>query len=194
MSRQLESYEILLGVSGGIAAYKSAFLCSQLVRQGAGVTCAMTPAAQRFVGPLTFGTLTGRKVYTDLFDLPADHDARHIALTERADLIVVAPATANVLAKMAAGICDNLLCTLLCSAQSPILLAPAMNVHMWEHPATRRNVQQLQQWSCQFVGPAAGRLACGDEGVGRMAEPEEIVARIVALVAAQPPKSSKNTP
>lgn len=188
MATRLESYEILLGVCGGIAAYKTADLCSKLIREHAGVTVAMTEAAQQFVSPLTFSTLSGRRVYTDLFDEEQVYEAEHIALTHRADLIVVAPATANILAKLATGICDDMLSTLLCSAESDVLLAPAMNQRMWEHPATQDNVKKLQQWGCHFVGPATGRLACGDEGVGRMAEPNEILERIVELAAKKPPK------
>jgi len=188
VTRRLERYEILLGICGGIAAYKAADLCSRLIREQAGVTVAMTEAAQQFVKPLTFSTLSGRRVYTDLFDAEQVYEAEHIALTHRADLIVVAPATANILAKLATGICDDALSTLLCSAESDVLLAPAMNQRMWEHPATQDNVKTLQQWGCHLVGPARGRLACGDEGVGRMAEPDEILERIVELTAKNPPK------
>ena len=188
MAPRLESYEILLGVCGGIAAYKAADLCSRLIRQQAGVSVAMTEAAQQFIRPLTFSTLSGRRVYTDLFDAEQVYEAEHIALTHRADMIVVAPATANSLAKLATGICDNLLSTLLCSAESDILLAPAMNQRLWEHPATQDNVKKLQQWGCHFVGPGTGRLACGDEGVGRMAEPEDILERIINLLSGKQPK------
>jgi len=158
------------------------------MREQAGVTVAMTEAAQQFVRPLTFSTLSGRRVHTDLFEREQVYDVEHIALTHRADLIVVAPATANILAKCATGICDNLLSTLLCSAESDILWAPAMNQRMWEHPATQENLQKLQQRGCHFVGPATGRLACGDEGVGRMAEPDEILQRIVKLLENKTPK------
>ena len=116
------------------------------------------------------------------------YNAEHITLTHRADLIVVAPATANILAKSATGICDNLLSTLLCSAESDILFAPAMNSRMWEHPATQENVRKLQQWGCHFVGPATGRLACGDEGIGRLAESDEILQRVVEIVEKKSPK------
>lgn len=182
MRDELSGSEILLGVSGGIAAYKAAGLCSQLVQAGAGVTVAMTEHAQHFVGALTFGALSGREVFTDLFAAEDGHDTQHISLTEKADLVVVAPATANIMAKMAAGICDDLLSTLLISASSEVLLAPAMNRHMWENPATARNVATLREQGCHFVGPESGRLACGDEGVGRMSEPEDILARIGELL------------
>ena len=185
MADDLTGYEVLLGVSGGIAAYKAAMLCSQLVQRGAGVTVAMTEHARHFVGPLTFGTLSGREVFTDLFGAEKVYDAQHISLTEKADLVVVAPATANILAKMAAGICDDMLSTLLVSASSEVLLAPAMNRHMWENPATQRNVKTLGEQGCQFVGPESGRLACGDEGVGRMSEPEDILERICEILKAR---------
>ena len=188
MARRLEQYEILLGICGGIAAYKAADLCSRLMREHAGVTVAMTEAAQQFVRPLTFSTLSGRCVYTDLFDAEQVYDAEHITLTHQADLIVIAPATANILAKCATGICDDLLSTLLCGAESDVLLAPAMNQRMWEHPATQDNVKKLQQRGCHLIGPATGRLACGDEGVGRLAEPEEILERIVNLLSERQPK------
>lgn len=177
-----------MGVCGGISAYKTADLCSKLIREHADVTVAMTEAALQFVRPLTFSTLSGRRVYTDLFAEEQVYEAEHIALTHRADLIVVAPATANSLGKLATGICDDLLSTLLCSAESDVLLAPAMNQRMWEHSATQDNVKKLQQWGYHFVGPATGRLACGDEGVGRMAEPNEILERIVELATKKPPK------
>ncbi len=190
MAGILEQYEILLGVSGGIAAYKTAHLCSSLVKAGAGVTVAMTEHAQRFVGPLTFSTLTGRPVYADLFQQESVYDAEHIRLTARADLIVVAPATANLIAKAAGGICDDLLSTLLCSAESPILMAPAMNRRMWENPATVRNVKILCEWGVHMEGPETGRLACGEEGIGRMSDPDAIFQRIIDLLKGRTPKQS----
>ena len=177
----LKGYEVLVGVTGGIAAYKSAVLCSQLVKHGAGVTVVMTEHARHFVGELTFGTLTGRKVYSSLWESPETNNSQHIQLTRRADLIVVAPATANIIGKMANGICDDLLSTLLCGAESGILLAPAMNQQMWQNAATQRNIQRLEQMGCQIIGPESGRLACGEEGVGRMSEPEEIIERIIKM-------------
>ena len=184
----LADYEILLGITGGIAAYKSAVLCSQLVQRQASVTVAMTEHAQQFVGKLTFSTLSGREVYTDLFETPEVYDAKHIDLTRRVDLIVVAPATANFVAKLAHGICDDLLSTLLCSADGNVLLAPAMNVRMWNHSATVRNIEQVRRDGCQIIGPESGSLACGDVGEGRMAEPEDIVTRIEEIVASDKPK------
>jgi len=189
VASDLVNFEILLGVSGGIAAYKAAELCSSLVRRGAGVTVAMTANAERFVSPLTFSTLAGRKVYCDLFSCEDVYDAKHVSLTAKADLIVVAPATANIIAKMSAGICDDLLSTLLCSADSDILLAPAMNHRMWNNAATQSNIETLRQRHCHVIGPEAGRLACGAEGMGRMSEPQDILERIVELLAQRRPKA-----
>ena len=189
MDTNLGDFEILLGVTGGIAAYKAAALCSLLVKSEAGVTVAMTGHAEKFVGPLTFSTLCGRAVFRDLFGAEKVYDAQHISLTSRADLIVVAPATANIMAKLAGGICDDLLSTVLCAAESDILLAPAMNQRMWNHPATARNLATLQEWGCHFVGPETGRLACGDTGAGRMSEPEAIFAAIVKLLEGRAPKA-----
>ena len=182
MSR-LEGNKILLGVTGGIAVYKSAVLCSNLVKAGVAVTVVMTENAQRFVCPLTFSTLTGNKVYSSLWDCAREYDVGHISLAEQSDLIVVAPATANIIAKMANGICDDLLSTVLCGAEGKILLAPAMNQRMWQNPATIRNIKTLKkQNNCQIVGPETGRLACGTEGIGRMAEPENILKQIIKLL------------
>jgi phosphopantothenoylcysteine decarboxylase/phosphopantothenate--cysteine ligase len=190
MNADLAHFEVLLGVSGGIAAYKAAILCSQLVQRGAGVAVVMTEHAGHFVGELTFSTLSGRRVYSSLWEAEQVYDARHIRLTEQADLIVVAPATANVIAKMATGICDDLLSTLLCGADSPILLAPAMNSRMWENPVTQRNVETLRKLGIHFIGPDSGYLACGTEGPGRMSEPEAILARMVELLKQKPPKKA----
>ena len=192
MAGELEQFEILLGVTGGIAAYKSALLCSKLVQAGAGVTVAMTEHAQKFVGALTFSTLTGRQVYTDMFAAEQVYDTRHISLTERSDLFVVAPATANIIGKLAGGICDDLLSTLLAAADSDVLLAPAMNSRMWGHPAVKRNMQTLAEWGIVAIGPDEGRLACGTTGAGRMCSPEEIYDKITALLKGLTPKRNGN--
>ena len=178
--------EIVVGVTGGIAAYKTAALVSRMVQAGAGITVVMTEHATRFVGPLTFQTLTGRPVPTDLWQPPEAHRADHIALADRAELVVVAPATANILGKLAAGIADDLISTLLLAVDVPVLVAPAMNVRMWRHPAVQDNVRTLLARGVHFAGPADGRLACGDVGVGRMAEPEEILTEIVKLMGGRP--------
>jgi phosphopantothenoylcysteine decarboxylase/phosphopantothenate--cysteine ligase len=171
--------EILVCVTGGIAAFKTATLVSQLVQDGYGVTVAMTPSARRFVTPLTFQALTGRPVLTTLW---AAHDPgamEHLRPTETADLIVVAPATANIIGKLAGGIADDLVSTLLLAAAGPLLLAPAMNTRMWRHPAVQRNVAFLREHGVLFVGPEEGWLACGDVGPGRMSEAEQIRAAVV---------------
>jgi phosphopantothenoylcysteine decarboxylase/phosphopantothenate--cysteine ligase len=177
----LQGREILVGVTGGIAAYKTAHLVSRLVEEGAGVSVVMTEHATRFVGPLVFRTLTRRPVYTDLFAEGA-YDADHIALADRAEAAVVAPATANAIGKLAAGIADDLLSTVLVALRGPVILAPAMNEAMWEHPAVQANVRVLRERGVHLVGPETGRLACGTEGVGRMAEPEAILAEIIAVL------------
>ena len=173
----LAGREVLLCVTGGIACYKAADLASKLVQTGAGVTVAMTDAARQFVGPLTFQAVTGRRVYTTLWQPSEDHSSQHISLTERAELLIVAPATADMLAKMAAGIADDLVSTLALSAHGacPILIAPAMNTRMWLAPPTRANLARLTEWGLHVVGPVEGRLACGTIGPGRIAEPADIL-------------------
>jgi phosphopantothenoylcysteine decarboxylase/phosphopantothenate--cysteine ligase len=177
----LQGREILVGVTGGIAAYKAADLVSRLVEEGAAVSVVMTEHATRFVGPLTFQALSRRPVYTDLFAEGA-YDTDHIALADRAEAAVVAPATANVIGKLAAGIADDLLSTVFLALRVPVILAPAMNEAMWNHPAVQANVETLRRRDVRFVGPEEGRLACGTEGPGRMAEPESILAEIVAVL------------
>ncbi|MCP4711834.1 MAG: hypothetical protein GY869_24710 [Planctomycetes bacterium] len=191
VASRLENFEILLGVTGGIAAYKAAALCSKLTKENAGVSVVMTEHALPFVGSLTFSTLSGRPVHTDLFASEKSCDFQHISLTDKADLIVVAPATANIIGKMAGGICDDLLSTLLVAAMTEknILLAPAMNHRMWDNPAVKRNVETLTQCGCQIVGPVTGHLACGEDAIGRMSEPEEILERITELLSGKKPKN-----
>jgi phosphopantothenoylcysteine decarboxylase len=167
--------ELLIGVSGGIAAYKTAMLVSRLVQAGAGVTVVMTRAATRLVGPKTFEALTGRPVGLNVFG-PGSHP--HIELAEKAELFCVAPATANILAKAATGLADDLLSTLLLAAAGPVLMAPAMNSRMWEKPAVQRNVAQLQADGILLIDPEDGYLSCGTRGPGRMASPERIFAAI----------------
>ena len=180
MTIDLKSREVLLCVTGGVACYKAADLASRLVRAGAGVTVAMTEAACRFVAPLTFRALTGRAVHTSLWETSGGHDMEHVAVTEQAHIMVLAPATANILGKLACGIADDLVSTLALTAAGacPILLAPAMNSRMWAAQAVQDNVKTLLARRCHLVGPCEGRLACGAVGPGRMAEPEDIVAKI----------------
>jgi phosphopantothenoylcysteine decarboxylase/phosphopantothenate--cysteine ligase len=170
--------KILVGVTGGIAAYKTAALVSQLVQQGARVSVVMTESAEQFVGPATFAALAGRPVFRETFDSQSCPLGAHIDLAERGELLCVAPATANFLAKAAHGIADDLLSTLYLSFTGPILLAPAMKCDMWDKPAVRRNVEQLRQDGVRMVGPEQGWLSCRQRGVGRMAAPETIAQAI----------------
>ena len=191
--RPIAGYEVLLCVSGGIACYKSADLTSGLVQAGAGVSVVMTEAATRFVAPLTFQALTRRQVFTSLWAAGEDFRSQHIALTELADLLIVAPATADVIAKMACGLGDDLVSTLVLSAagECPVLIAPAMNSRMWNAPATRANVERLRGWGVSVLGPAEGRLACGTIGPGRMIDPAEILAAVIDLLRKDPPKGRR---
>lgn len=174
----LSGYEVLVCVTGGIAAYKTAALVSALVQQGVGVTVAMTRNARRFVGPVTFEALTGRPVATSMWRRRPAADIQHLTLSESADLVVVAPATANILGKLAGGIADDLVSTLLLGADCPVMLAPAMNARMWQHPATQRNVAWLRENGYTLVGPEEGWQACRAVGPGRMSEPETLLAEI----------------
>jgi len=172
----LRDRSIVLGVTGGIAAYKAAALCSGLVKAGAVVDVIMTDAAREFVTPLTFQALTHRPVVVEMFSLLAETEIGHVSLAQRADLVVIAPATANTIAKLAAGMADNMLTTTALATEAPILLAPAMESHMWANPLTQDNMARLRQLrDVALVGPGEGRLASGASGVGRMAEPEEIL-------------------
>lgn len=180
----LEDLNILLGVTGGIAAYKAVDLASKLTAAGARVRTVMTEAACRLVAPKSFEAVTAAPVYTSLWSDPEGHSSAHISLADWTRIVVVAPACADVIGKVANGICDDLLSTTLCVCwATPTLFAPAMNTRMWESPAVKRNVETLRAMGVRFVGPASGRLACGTEGVGRMAEPQEIQAAIEELAA-----------
>ncbi|MDK9709631.1 bifunctional phosphopantothenoylcysteine decarboxylase/phosphopantothenate--cysteine ligase CoaBC [Acidaminobacter sp.] len=179
----LTGKNIVLGVTGGIAAYKSADLVSRLKKLDANVYVVMTAHAKAFVSPLTFQSLSQNYVVEDMFEAPRTWDVEHIALAKLADLYVIAPASANVLAKMAAGIADDFLTTTILATQAPILVAPAMNTQMYLSPLTQRNMKTLQDLGVGFVAPGSGRLACGDEGIGKMAEPQQIVDEIVKLLA-----------
>ena len=183
MSDDLKGKNILLGVSGGIAAYKAADLASKLVSAGAAVTCVMTESACKLVAPKTFEALTTKRVYIDLWSSPDEFRISHVNLVQSADVIVIAPATANIIGKIANGICDDLLSTTMCAAHiKPVLIAPAMNNNMWGNPAVRRNVATLAEMGYEMVGPGEGRLACGDVAVGRMSEPAEIIEKIRQMV------------
>jgi phosphopantothenoylcysteine decarboxylase len=185
----LAGYEVLLCVTGGIAAYKAAALTSALVQRGAGVRVAMTRAARRFVGVATFQALSGRPVHTTQWPTADSGDIQHLRLTEIADLAIVAPATANCLGKLAAGIADDLVSALLLGADCRVLAAPAMNERMWLHPAVQRSVAALSEWGVTFVGPESGWQACRAVGPGRMSEPTEILAVAAKMLRGAAPKS-----
>ena len=187
-TESLAGREIVVGVCGGISAYKTAALVSRLVQSGADVTVAMTEAAQRFVTALTFESLTARQVFTSLWDAATYHDPQHLRLTEAADLFILAPATANMIGKIAHGLADDLVSTMVMSADCPVLLAPAMNTRMWENKLVQANVQALAKTGYPIVGPGDGWLACRTVGAGRMAEPDEIFSAAVRLLQDRPAK------
>lgn len=182
----LANKHILLIIGGGIAAFKSLDLIRRLRERGAEVTPVLTRAGEEFVTPLSVSALAGSKVYRDLFDLGDEAEMGHIQLSRVADLVVVAPATAGLMAKMAQGLANDLASTLLLATDTPVMIAPAMNVRMWDHPATQRNLKTLQGDGIKVVGPNEGDMACGEHGPGRMAEPLEIVAAIEAQFADGP--------
>jgi phosphopantothenoylcysteine decarboxylase/phosphopantothenate--cysteine ligase len=179
---------ILHGVTGSIAAYKAADLTSKLVQRGHEVHVVMTRAATELVRPRTFSALSRHPVHKDLWDPVEAHLTEHIALAELPDLVVVAPATANILGKAAHGIADEILSTTLLAVTAPVLVAPAMNVHMYEHPVVRENVEKLRGIGYRFVEPGEGYLACGDVGRGRMAETAEILAAVEDILSGAPGK------
>jgi phosphopantothenoylcysteine decarboxylase/phosphopantothenate--cysteine ligase len=181
-SRNVEERRILLAVTGGIAAYKTPELVRALRRAGHTVRCALTRAAAEFVSPLALQTVSGHAVRSELFDATEEGQIDHIALADWAELVIVAPATAHSLARFAAGLADDLVTTVALATRAPLLLAPAMNVNMWRHPATARNVATLTERGAHWVGPDAGELACGWEGEGRMSDPARIAARAAELL------------
>jgi phosphopantothenoylcysteine synthetase/decarboxylase len=189
METTLKGREIIVAVCGGIAAYKVAEVVSGLVQRGAGVTVVMTASARKFVGPLTFATLSGRPVLSGTFAKTDAADPQHIALTERADVMLVAPATSNVIAKVAAGLCDDLLSLMISAAACPVVFAPSMNNRMWDNPIATENRAKLARVGYRFIAPDEGWLACRNVGAGRLAEPERILQEITDLVL-----SSNTTP
>lgn len=178
----MDGQRILLIIAGGIAAYKSLELIRRLSERGACVRCILTAAGAQFITPLAVASLSGERVFSDLFSLTNEAEMGHIRLSREADLVVVAPATADLIAKMVHGLADDLASTTLLATDKPVLIAPAMNPQMWEHAATRRNVATLTGDGVQLVGPNPGEMACGETGLGRMAEPDQIVAAIEALL------------
>jgi len=184
----IDKLNILLGVSGGVAAYKVVDLASKATAAGAKVNTVLTEAACRLVGPKSFEAVTCSAVFTNLWAMSEQHNSSHIALADWADIVVVAPATADIIAKIANGICDDLLSTTLCACWALIksgtaLLAPAMNNKMWDNPAVQRNVRMAKEMGFKLIGPGKGRLACGTEAVGRMAEPQHILEAIEKIAS-----------
>lgn len=179
----LENKTVLLGVTGGIAAYKVAYLASRLKQEGAEVHVIMTENACKFISPLTFETLTGQKCVTDTFDRNHEFNVEHVELAKKADVFMVAPATANVMAKLAHGIADDMLTTTFLACDCPKIVAPAMNTRMFENPVTQDNISTLKKYGVQVIDPAKGNLACGDTGAGKMPEPEMLYAYIQRQIA-----------
>jgi phosphopantothenoylcysteine decarboxylase/phosphopantothenate--cysteine ligase len=194
--QSLKGREIIVAVCGGIAAYKVADVVSKFVQFGAGVTVVMTAEAEKFITPLTFEALSGRPVRTSTFNLVDTSDPQHIGLTERADLMLVAPATANIIAKISHGLCDDLVSLMVCAAACPVVFAPAMNNRMWENPIARENVAKLQGLGYRFIGPEPGWLACRNVGMGRMSEAAKIVEDVTQMLTVSSsnriPAESKN--
>lgn len=179
----LKDKTILLGVTGSIAAYKIANLASMLVKQHATVHVIMTRNACHFITPMTFETLTGNKCIVDTFDRDFDFKVEHVSLAKQADVVLVAPATANVIGKIAGGICDDMLTTTVCATKAPCIIAPAMNTGMWENPIVQDNVERLKKFGYEIITPASGRLACGDIGSGKMPDEEMLMWHIMMAVA-----------
>ena len=178
----MKDRHIILGVTGGIAAYKSADVTSKLVQAGAEVTVVMTESATRFVAPLTFETLSRRTVHVDLWRVGREFNPTHVALADWAEVVLVAPATANIIGKFAHGIADDLLSTLLLSVDVPVVLAPAMNTRMWNNPVVQDNVKRLKELGHHVIEPGEGYLACGTTGKGRLADVRDIIDSVVKLL------------
>lgn len=179
----LENKTVLLGVTGGVAAYKSASLASKLVKAGAEVRVIMTEHATNFINPITFESLTGHKCIVDTFDRNFEFQVEHVALAKKADVIMIAPATANIMAKLAHGLADDMLTTTVLASNAPKIIAPAMNTAMYENPLTQHNMELLRQYGMEVITPASGYLACGDTGAGKMPEPEDLYEYILKAIA-----------
>ncbi len=190
---ELAGREALVAVCGGISAYKVCHVVSSLVQRGAGVTVAMTESATRFVGSTTFAALSGRRVLTGLWEESDAGDPQHIRLMRAADIVLIAPATANMIGKIANGICDDLISTMVTAASCPVMLAPAMNDIMWAHPPVQANVQELRDFGYELIGPAEGWLACRSVGPGRMVESGELLDVVAARLKSLPVRSSRNS-
>jgi phosphopantothenoylcysteine decarboxylase/phosphopantothenate--cysteine ligase len=170
--------EIIVGVTGSIASYKACDIINRLRRAGCNTTVVMTKEAKEFVTPLLLQQLSANKVYSDLFDISESWDPKHVSLAQKADLVLIVPATANIIAKLANGICDDLLSCTVIAASSPILIAPAMNCDMWAHRATQENIKKLKLFGYKIIGPVKGRLSCGINGAGHIADGDEIVKEV----------------
>ena len=184
----LQGYEVVVAVCGGIAAYKVCTVVSRLAQRGAGVTVVMTEAATKFVTPLTFESLTLRRVFTSAWESEGYHDPQHLRLTEGADLFLVAPCTANMIGKIAHGIADDLVSTMVMSTDCPVLLAPAMNTRMWNNPIVQGNVKTLAKAGYEIIPPAEGWLACRTVGAGRLPEPEQLINAVTSRLKSRRPR------
>ena len=182
MKKSFEKKTVIFGITGGIAAYKCCDVVRGLVKAGADVHVILTKAAEHFVTPLTLQTLSQNPVHTEMFSLIQEAEIGHISLADRAHMIVIAPATADIIAKAACGICDELLLTVICATKAPVVFAPSMNVHMWENPITQENIKRLKKIGYHFIDPATGDLACGYQGKGRLPEPDEILRSIEKIM------------
>ncbi len=191
---KLQNREIIVAVCGGIAAYKVADVVSKLVQLGAGATVCMTDEAQKFLTPLTFEALSGRKVRTSTFELVDSSDTQHIKLTERADALLVAPATYNMIGKVANGLADDLVSLLIAAAACPVMFAPSMNDRMWDNPINRKNCATLVDAGYKFVGPESGWLACRNVGAGRLSESSKIVDELVTMITTTIPTTTRAAP
>ena len=194
LSPDLVGREVLVAICGGIAAYKVCYVVSELVQRGAGVTVVMTEAAARLVTPTTFEALSGRDVLRSIWNSQSPAAMPHITVTESADLVLVAPATANMIGKIAAGIADDLVSTMILSAASPVVLAPAMNERMWANRAVQENAATLTRRGLILVGPGEGWMACGSVGRGRMVEPHEIIEAITPILKERKPRRQAQEP
>ncbi|MGA2172633.1 MAG: flavoprotein [Sedimentisphaerales bacterium] len=183
-SGKLDKVKVVLGVSGGIAAYKAIDLASKMTAAGAEVKTVLTENAMQLVGAKSFEAVTGGPVYTSMWETEGEYKIGHVNLADWADVVVVAPATANIIGKFANGICDDLLSTMLCACWAkPTILAPAMNEKMWTNPAVQKNTEVVRRMGVELIGPNRGRLACGADGLGRMAEPQEILEAAARIAA-----------
>lgn len=174
----MKTKEVIVGICGGIAAYKAADIVRSFKKSGIGVTCVMTKEAGEFVRPLTFQALSGRKVYQDMFEVPDIWDVQHIALAEKADALLIVPATANIIGKLASGICDDLLTCVALATKAPVFIAAAMNENMYEHKAVQDNIDKLRSFGYKMIHPRKGELACGKVGTGCLEDTDKIVAEV----------------